>query len=140
MKRTPLARKPAKRKARKPIKARNPKRRASEFIRCYGSKARVEAIKALACWACQNEMAENAHTQNGGTGRKAGWETIVDLGRNCHRRLHALGSVELFDAEFGTDLRARAAFLAEFLDPSRLESGSRASTETPTDLSLIGGC
>src|SRR5262245_56204301 len=102
---------------RTPIKKRNPKRRQSEFVRCYGSKERVAAIRALSCYGCFKEPAENAHIENGGMGRKAGWETIVDLGRKCHRRLHELGSVELFDAEKGTDLRARAAFLTQALRP-----------------------
>lgn len=97
------------------------RRTASEFRRIYGSKDRVLAIKALACYACGGWPAENAHTENGGTGRKAGWETIVDLCRSCHRTgkhsLHNLGSVELFDARWGTSLRERAAFLAEFLKP-----------------------
>lgn len=111
----------AKRKSRprSPIKPK--KRKPSEFARIYGSKRRVEAIKALACHACHREPAENAHIESGGMGRKADWTKIVDLGRKCHRTgkksLHNLGSVEAFDREHGTRLRERAAFLAEFLKP-----------------------
>ena len=118
MKRTPLAR-GTKRMKRTAIK--HKARKPSEFARIYGSRERVGAIKALRCYACGKESAENAHTGSGGMGRKAGWETIVNLGPNCHTlgkfSLHKLGSVELFDAHHGTDLRARAAFLAEYLKP-----------------------
>lgn len=114
-----LASTPAKPKARKPIKAVNPKRRKSEFQRCYGSKARVEAIKALLCYGCHQERAENAHLPSkSGMSRKGDWDQIVDLGPRCHARLHALGgNVEAFDREKNTDLRARAAFLAALLKP-----------------------
>lgn len=109
--------KAAKPKPRKAIKKQNPKRRASEFRRCYGSKARVEAIKTLACYGCYKELAENAHLPSrSGMSRKGDWDQIVDLGPKCHRRLHELGgNVDAFDREFGTDLRARAKFLAELL-------------------------
>ena len=102
-------------------------RSAAEFRRIYGSKARVVAIHALACHACGMESAECVHLENGGMGRKAGWQTVVDLGHRCHMRLHSLGSVDLFDAEHGTDLRARAAFLAEFLSPDRLSTPTSTS-------------
>ncbi len=124
MERTPL--RPGgsiKRKRPRPATPQARKRKAakkqSEWARIYGSKERVEAIKTLVCYACGKERAENAHTENGGTGRKAGWETIADLGPNCHTlaqdSLHRLGSVEAFDRVHGTDLRARAAFLAALL-------------------------
>ena len=106
----PMSRKPMKKKMRS----------SAEFNRIYGSKARVVAIHALRCYACHQEPAECVHTASGGMGRKAGWETVADIGRKCHRRLHALGSCEAFKAETGIDLRARAAFLAEFLHPEKL--------------------
>ena len=110
-------------KASKPMKARNPKRRASLFAKQFGSRERVEAIRALVCYVCQKEPAENAHLKSRATGGT--WRDIVDLGAKCHRTakdsLHNCGSVEAFEAcHPGIDLRARAAFLADFLDPSRL--------------------
>lgn len=108
-------------KAKRGVKKSNPKRRASEFARCYASKRRVEAIKALRCYGCGKEPAENAHLPSrSGMSRKGDWTEIVDLGRKCHQTakdsLHKVG-VEAFDRAHGTDLRARAAFLAEFLKP-----------------------
>lgn len=88
MKRTPLKRKT-------PVKKRNAKRRESEFARCYGSKARVAWIKSMPCIACSGlhplfgmtaGPSDNAHTAHDGMGRKAGYDTIVPLCRNHHRR------------------------------------------------------
>lgn len=99
-----------------PLRNRNPERKAKEFRRCYGSQERVEKIKALPCHNCGKRHAENAHTEGGGTGRKAGWRTVADLCSVCHRTgkdsLHNLGSVERFDAVHGTRLRERAQQLA----------------------------
>ena len=110
-------------KASKPMKARNPKRRASLFAKQFGSRERVEAIRALVCYVCQKEPAENAHLKSRATGGT--WRDIVDLGAKCHRTakdsLHNCGSVEAFEAcHPGIDLRARAKFLAEYLHPGRL--------------------
>lgn len=78
----------------KPPKKRNPKRRASEFARCYGSKERVEWVKAFPCLACValhsvfyfvEGRSHNAHTMSGGGGRKADYDTIVPLCANHHR-------------------------------------------------------
>ncbi len=57
------------------------KRKPSEFKRIYGSKARVEFVKSLACAACSVVgYSENAHVLgNGGTGRKADYKTIAPL-------------------------------------------------------------
>ncbi len=83
------AKKPMKRV---PIKKR--KRRASEFARIYGSKARVEWVKSQPCWIttpiCSGEI-HNHHTKNGGRGRKADAKTIVPLCEFHHRKLHDLG-------------------------------------------------
>ena len=48
-------------KPRKPVKRVNPKRKASEFKRCYHSKARVERVKALRCLGCGRVPCEHAH-------------------------------------------------------------------------------
>lgn len=103
-----------------PIKRSNPKRRASEFRRCYGSRDRVMAIKALACYVCGRAPSENAHLPSrSGMGRKGDWTEIVDLCHACHRELHDCGSVEAFEAKHeGINLRERAAFLADFLRPA----------------------
>jgi len=75
---------------RTPLSPRQPprgrrKRRPSEFARIYGSKARVAWVKALGCVICGAVPSDNAHTAGGGTGYKAGYETIVPLCREHHR-------------------------------------------------------
>lgn len=77
------------------MRKRNPKRRVSEFARCYHSRERVRFVKGLACVACvalhplfvfvKNGERDNAHTVTDGAGRKAGYETIVPLCRSHHR-------------------------------------------------------
>lgn len=101
-----------------PIKPK--KRKASEYRRIYGSRARVKAMKALGCAVshCRLGPVHNAHLTNGGTGRKADWDTIVPLCASHHMQLDdVLGSVEAFDALYGTDLWATARRLAETLPP-----------------------
>jgi len=120
-------------RSRKPIKRRNEARRARLFAKQFGSVARVEAINALACYCCRREGAENAHIKSRGAGGT--WRDVVDLGIRCHRTapdsLHNCGSIEAFEAAHPwVDLRARAAFLAEFLSPDRLS--------TPTSTSEVG--
>lgn len=93
-----------------------PKRRKpSEYARIYGSRARVEAIKRMRCAVpgCGLGPCHNAHIRNGGMGRKSDWTDIVPLcGRHHFAFDDQLGSVELFDRRFGTDLEALAARLA----------------------------
>src|SRR5690606_1527017 len=100
----------------------NRKRRAREFARCYGSPERVIAMKFRPCDGCGRVPSpdapnENAHTEGGGAGRKAGWETLVTLCPECHRLWHYLGSTEAFDGWKGTNLRATAARLATEIVP-----------------------
>lgn len=109
--RTPLRRQSARRAAerpkafstivakRKPVKPRNAKRRESEFARAYHSRARVRWVKSLSCIVCginakvaailglctKARVSDNAHTETGGMGRKAGYQTIVPLCREHHR-------------------------------------------------------
>lgn len=117
MKRTPLERR-TELKRTGPIK---PKRRKpSEFDRIYGSNDRAWSIRAMPCAVplCHDRRIHNAHTENGGVGRKAGWETVVPLCAHHHAELdNGLGSVDLFDAKYGTDLRALAARLATEVQP-----------------------
>lgn len=87
MKRTPLARTtPMTRSALRAPKSRT----AGEFARIYGSKARVRWVKNQPCVSCGAEDgdAHNHHTQNGGTGRKADYDTIVPLCPSCHHEHH----------------------------------------------------
>lgn len=104
---------------RTPVKKRNAARRKSEFARCYHSKARVAFVKSLPCVACGKGPCENAHVENGGTGRKADYTLIVPLcsrrshnGEHppigCHHRLHNLG-VKTFEAQHRIDLHQEAA-------------------------------
>ena len=97
-----LSRTPGYRMPRSPMKrgqriARvNRKRKASEFARCYHSRERVRFVKGLGCLICVAVGAEayvasvgrcdNAHTETDGMGRKAGYDTIVPLCREHHRR------------------------------------------------------
>jgi len=73
-------------KSRRPINKVNPVRRAREFARCYGSKARVAFIKTLACVVCGATPSDNAHIHGSksGMGRKADYADIIPLCRKCH--------------------------------------------------------
>lgn len=100
-----------------PLSKHNVKRKASEFQRCYHSKARVRFVKSEPCPVCQAlgmrhlVESDNAHIVGGGAGRKAGYEKIVPLCRLHHRALHAAGSLSAFYVTFGglVDLAAFAA-------------------------------
>jgi len=78
-------------KSRRPINKTNPVRKAREFARAYGSKARVEFVKALGCFQCGAAVAENAHLHGSksGMGRKGPYTDIVPLCRTCHTRYDA---------------------------------------------------
>ena len=101
MKRFPLPRpsRPMKKTGR--IKPR--KRSASEYARIYGSKERVEWVKSSPSVASGLRPCVNAHTVNGGTGRKADACWIVPLTDAEHRELHRIGK-ESFNAQYGVDL------------------------------------
>lgn len=65
---------------RTPVKRRNVKRHKTEWARAYGSVERVEWVKGLRCAGCGlRNNSENAHTVNGGRGRKANYDTIAPL-------------------------------------------------------------
>lgn len=93
---------------RKPLKARNPKRRASEFARTYESKERVAWIKAQRSVASGRGPCENVHVKGGGASRKADACWIVPLTRSEHVELHQHG-VTWFEARYGLSLEFMAA-------------------------------
>ena len=80
------------------------KRTASEKERIYGPKARVEFVKSLRCANCGLRASEhsgwievvNAHIENGGSGRKADYTSIIPLcttiyATGCHDIQHRHG-------------------------------------------------
>lgn len=70
------------------VKRTNPRRRAAEFARCYGSEERVLFVKAGQCAApdcISRGRCHNAHTESGGAGRKADARTIAGLCAKHHR-------------------------------------------------------
>lgn len=118
---TPLRRSRLQRKKRIKAKRKSAKERDAYIARVYGSRERLLAIKAMPCAVpgCTNRPCDNHHIENGGTGRKAGFDKIVPLCSAEHHDLYhnECGSPEAFDARFGTDLRALAAKLAEEMKP-----------------------
>lgn len=111
---------------RKAVRKQNPKRKASEFKRCYGSKERVLFVKGLPCSACGDVgYSENAHVPpkgEAGTGYKAdyrfivplcglrwrdtGWHAGFDIG--CHGWLHRYGRA-FIEERWGINLTRLAA-------------------------------
>lgn len=63
-------------------------RSASEYARIYGSKERVEWVKAQPCVVDGRRPSDNAHTENEGLSRKAHYTTIIPLCRQCHVLSH----------------------------------------------------
>ena len=101
------------------MKRSNPKRRKSEFARCYHSKERVAWVKTLPCIACGSLLGENAHYDNGGMGRKSDYTHIVPLcggwyrdkenyRLGCHMMMHHLGR-DWLEKKYSLDLEAVAA-------------------------------
>lgn len=112
------------------------KRSPEEYARIYGSKERVEWVKALPCvttwrddwWkfrgdhsngrilyggtgtACKGK-GENAHIVSGGTGRKADAELIVPACHHHHAEMHR--GVQTFETRYGVDLPKSAAQIEE---------------------------
>ena len=72
----------------------NRKRKAKNWERAYGSKAFVQWISRLPCWACNyagQSPRQAAHTVTGGMGRKADANTIIALCNVCHSKQHTRG-------------------------------------------------
>lgn len=90
----------------------NPKRRAKEWARAYGSKERVRFVAALPCCVTSAEHtpgeSENHHIENGGKSRRADARFIVPLCRLHHRVLHDCGR-QTFERAFCTNLKRVAA-------------------------------
>ncbi len=93
----------------------NKERKAREFARAYGGEARLAWIHAHPCLAtdhewdfCDGKM-EAAHTESGGTGRKADASTLVPLCKHHHRQLHAWGHAT-FERSYHISLTDQAAF------------------------------
>lgn len=88
-------------------------RTASEFARIYHSRKRVLWVKARRCIAarhacvCVGEM-QNAHTENGGMGRKGPYTSIVPACFLHHTQMHQMGA-RWFEARYDLSLKARAA-------------------------------
>lgn len=79
--------KPEKRqpKEKKRPRRENYARSKKEFARCFHSVERVEFVKAMPCvWCGCVGFSENAHTEVGGSGMRAGYETIVALCGGYH--------------------------------------------------------
>lgn len=89
-------------------KARNGSRRSREWLRAYGSLARVAWVKGLPSVASGDGPCVNAHTRSGGAGRKADAAYIVPLTNAEHQELHA-GGIGAFERKYrlNLDLRAR---------------------------------
>jgi hypothetical protein len=94
------------------LRARNPERKAREFARCYGSEARVEAVRAMPCCVpgCVRRPSQNAHVRSKGAGGT--WRDVVPLCAYHHAIQHRMG-ILTFEREYDTDLRAIAARVAE---------------------------
>lgn len=105
-------RKPIKRG--KPPKRVNAKRKASEFERAYHSHERVGFVQGMECVGCRSRgvrqmtRSANAHTANGGMGRKAAYEYIIPLCHECHTLQHQIGAGS-FAIRFNIDLKTCAA-------------------------------
>jgi hypothetical protein len=61
-----------------------------EWARIYGSRERVEWVKAQPCVVDGYGPSENAHTENEGMSRKGHYTTIIPLCGSCHRLTHGV--------------------------------------------------
>lgn len=108
----------------KEAKRRKRQRRDREWLRAYGSIERVKAVKAMQCLVpgCTTR-AVNAHTKNGGMGRKADAKWITRICKAHHTdgndSMHWLGSAEAFNRHHNVDVFEGAAEI-ERLHPTAL--------------------
>ena len=108
--RTPIARsgKPI---TRTPVPRQNKARKLKEFARTYHSGARVLLVKLLPCavpGCVSTQERENAHTQNGGLGRKGDYQTIIPLCRTHHSVLDCGPGHDWFERNYQVNLAIEA--------------------------------
>jgi hypothetical protein len=104
VKRSRIARKtPLRSSGRLTPKNRSAADKAEKFAREYGSKDRVAWVKSKPCLVSGQAPSENAHTRNGGMGRKGPPESIVPLAPAYHRELHRIG-IRSFEAKYANRL------------------------------------
>lgn len=96
------------RQTRKPINSRNSARQRRSFARAYGSKARVEWLKAEPCAISGRTPCDVVHAIGGGMGRKSDARFTLPLHRDLHRELHQIG-VASFEAKYSISLVGVAA-------------------------------
>jgi hypothetical protein len=95
-----------------PLPAVNRARKASEFVRAYGSRKRVAWVKRRPCivpvGVCAGPI-ENAHVVkgDGGTSYKASAEYVAPMCHHHHATLHRLGPIS-FQSVYKVDLAAEA--------------------------------
>ena len=91
---------------RAPIKKVNAKRKASAWLLAYGSKARCSWMKGLGCLVCHAGPVEIAHVRSRGAG--GGFADTVPLCRTHHVCQHSVGVVT-FERLHRANLRLAAA-------------------------------
>jgi hypothetical protein len=96
-----------------PVARVNKKRKASAFVRCYFSKARVEFVSRLHCIVdgCESTRSENAHLVNDGSkgaGRKSGYKTVGPACREHHHELDEVLGRDQFEIKYGLCLQDEA--------------------------------
>lgn len=94
----------------KKVRPRNRKRQAANHNRAYGCEHRLDWIRHQPCSVCGRSPCDNAHTESGGTGRKADAKTVIPLcsgAKGCHRELHQVG-VATFELEHRIRLKSVA--------------------------------
>jgi hypothetical protein len=93
----------------------NPKRKAAEMVRAYGSPVRREWIRARPCsvWGCTNRPSENAHVspenEPSGMGRKGDYQYVIPLCRHHHEQYHRMGQ-RTFNDEHRMDVALVAVY------------------------------
>lgn len=79
----------------KPPRRRNAKRHSRNWTRAFGSEARVEFVRSLACVTCgRRGNIQCSHIPNAegrGMARRGNADQTVPQCPSCHMRLHELG-------------------------------------------------